>query len=93
VHDDLLVWIAELRDRLDRGEFDGLDSIDFGDGHGLLPAERTVRIMLNDLDELEAFDQRKRGNGHPPSDDEVEFYRIRRFELLAAFLRLRATID
>ena len=92
MQDGIVAWISQLRGRLTRGELDGLLPIDLGDESGHFPAAHTVRIMLNDLDDLGAFRRRRRGNGSPPSDDDLEDYRVRRIELLAAFQRLRAVI-
>jgi hypothetical protein len=50
--DELGRWIRDLRLRLARGDLAGLGSFDLGDGTDTLPAERTVRIMLADLDDL-----------------------------------------
>ena len=92
MQDGTVVWISQLRGRLARGELDRLPPIDLGDESGHFPAAHTVRIMLHDLDDLDAFDRRRRGNGAPPSDDILEEYRVRRLELLAAFQRLRDLI-
>ena len=47
-------WIRGLRARLRRGDLADLGPIDLGYGTDVLPAERLVRIMLVDLDDLEA---------------------------------------
>ena len=91
--DDLLAWIAELRGRLKRHELVGLDPIDIGDGTGELHAARTIRIMLNDLDDLDAFHRRPLRNGHPPSENELGYMRDRLHDLLADFRRLRELLS
>ncbi len=50
-----MVWIAQLRARLDRGDLATLGPIDFDDGLPALSAEHTVHLMLADLDEFEAM--------------------------------------
>ena len=92
VQDGIVTWISELRGRLASGALDGLGPLGLDEGTDHFPAAHIVRIMLNDLDDLDAFDQDHRGNGHPLSDDDLEERRVRRFELLAAFLRLREGI-
>ena len=69
MHDDILAWIAELRARLVRGELNGLERFDAGYGTPYLPGERTVRIMLSDLDDLDELSRPERRNGHPPPDN------------------------
>src|SRR5215831_5536203 len=54
--DGLSAWIENLRVGLDRGDLARLPPIDFGDGVPALPAERTVEIMLADLDGFEGMD-------------------------------------
>jgi hypothetical protein len=51
--DELTAWIAELRDRLDRGDLATLGPVDVGHGTDALPAQDTIRIMLADLDDFE----------------------------------------
>jgi hypothetical protein len=46
--DDLVAWIAELRDRVERGELDGRGT--FAVGGGELAVGLAARIMLADLD-------------------------------------------
>ena len=93
MYDGIVVWISELRGRHARGELDGLAPIDIGDGTEHFPTTHTVRIMLHDLDDLNAFDRRRRENGHPASDADVEDRRVRRLELLNDFRRLRELIS
>ena len=88
----ILAWISDLRGRLERGELAGRGPVDIGDGTAKLPLEHTVRIMLHDLDDLDRFQQRPLGNGHPPLDDELKHFQDRRRELLDDFHRLRALI-
>jgi hypothetical protein len=45
-----MLWITNLRGRLDRGELAALAPVDLG--YGSLPVERTVRIMLSELDDF-----------------------------------------
>ena len=47
-------WIHDLRARFERGDLADLGPIDLGYGTEILPGELTVRIMLVDLDDLEA---------------------------------------
>jgi hypothetical protein len=50
--DGLDRWIDDLRDRLVRGELDGLPPVNIGDGTVYLPGDLAIRIMLADLDDL-----------------------------------------
>jgi hypothetical protein len=81
--DDLDVWIQELRGRLQRGELSGLGPVDVGYGTDSLRVELVVRIMLNDLDDVDAG--APAGRGSPASD-------VRRRVLLDDFKRLRDVI-
>jgi hypothetical protein len=92
MHDDILVWIAELRARLARGELTGLKPLDIGYGISHLSGERTVQIMLSDLDDLDELARRERRNGHPPSDDDVAGRRDRWRYLIGDFQQLRAIL-
>ena len=78
-------WIRDLRIRLARGDLVGLDPFDIGDGTGTLPAERTVRIMLADLDDLDDPEGSTR-DGHG-ADQET-----RRRAILNDFRRLRVLL-
>ena len=80
---DLGVWIGRLRERLTRGELEGLSPLDLGYGAEILPARQTIRIMLADLDGL--------GGPVPDEDADPESLAHRR-ALLEDFRRLRATI-
>lgn len=51
-HSDILIWIAQLRTRVERNELAGHRLIDFGYGT-TVPAERAVRTMLDTLRELD----------------------------------------
>ncbi|MDP8924952.1 MAG: hypothetical protein M3O34_19060 [Chloroflexota bacterium] len=82
--DDLAGWIAELRDRVARGELAGLGRIDM---HGaMVPVELVVRIMLADLDDLDAEDV-------IPEQRHDPYAARRRQALLRDFRRLREQID
>lgn len=50
--DGLDDWISDLRDHLARGDLAGLRPIELGHGTRHLGGETTVRIMLNDLADL-----------------------------------------
>jgi hypothetical protein len=47
---ELVAWIVALRGRLAAGEFSSHPPLELGYGTGQWPAERTLRIMLADLD-------------------------------------------
>ena len=47
-------WIEELRDRLARGDLDGVGPRELGYGTGLLPGKTVVRVLLLDWAELES---------------------------------------
>ena len=51
--DELAAWIADLRNRLDRGDLKTLGPVDVGHGTDALPAQDTIRIMLADLDDCD----------------------------------------
>jgi hypothetical protein len=83
--DDALVeWIAELRDRLKRGDLAKLGPIDIGYGTYNLPAARTIQIMLGDLDD---FEDMTPDEANEPANVE------RRASLRADFRALRFLID
>jgi hypothetical protein len=92
MHDGIAPWISELRDRLACGELAGLGPIDLGYGTGHLPGETTVRIMLSDLDDLDADEQHRWQNGSSPSAADVGRHAERRRQLLDDFHRLRNQI-
>ena len=46
-------WIDELRDRLERGDLDGLAPLELGYGTRHFPAAHIVRILLLDWADLE----------------------------------------
>lgn len=77
--DDLDGWIAELRDRVARGELDGRTSVTIG-GLRLPSAELAARIMLADLDHYDDLSPEER------SDWLLE---ARRLMLLGDFRQLR----
>jgi len=83
-NDGLDRWLDDLRHRLANGDLAMLDPIDIGDGTGQLPSETTIRIMLNDLDDLDSPQESKHG-------DEVQ-RETRRHRLLDDFRRLRELI-
>ena len=51
--DSLMVWIAKLRVRLERGDLATLTLSDTGYGIDSVPVAHTVRAMLADLDSFE----------------------------------------
>src|SRR5689334_7746995 len=53
--DGLERWIGDLRDRLKRGALAGIGPIDIGYGTGHLRGETVIRVMLADLDHLDAL--------------------------------------
>jgi hypothetical protein len=73
-----MLWLATLRARLNRGDLAALPPVDIG--YGCLRGERTVRIMLSDLDDFEDV---------APDDADVP----RRASLLADFRTLRSLLD
>jgi hypothetical protein len=79
----LAEWIAELRDRLHRGDLATLDPIDIGYGTYTLPAARTIQIMLADLDDFE---------GMTPDEANKSANVARRASLLADFRALQFLI-
>jgi hypothetical protein len=79
----LATWIDELRYRVSRGHLATLDPIDLGDGTGVLSGERTIRIMLADLDDVE------RQRRVEPVNTQAS---IRRQRLLNDFRQLRELI-
>ena len=82
--DPLKAWIGTLRDRLGRDGLAHVAPFDLGDGTGGMPGERTIRIMLADLDHLDAL---------PPEARDLSENRERRRALLEDFRRLRAVIS
>ena len=82
--DRLTAWIAELRARLDHGDLAALAPIDIGYGTYNLPAARTIRIMLADLDDVEAM---------APNEANDLVNVARRASLLADFRALQFLID
>ena len=81
--DNLMTWIADLRNRLVRGELAGLPGVDIGDGTGGMPAGWTIKVMLADLD---SFDGLTPGGRLHPNNA------ARRRRLLCTFRRLRDLI-
>ena len=81
-HDDLSVWLADLRQRLARGDLASLTPLDLGDGL-LATGELTVRIMLADLDHLDDLIVEAPDGSHLID---------RRQRLLSNFRRLREMI-
>jgi hypothetical protein len=77
---DLRAWIAELRERLDRGDLTRRASVDIGHGTADLPLALAVRVMLADLDSFEAMD---------PDEAEDPVNVARRASLLADFRTLQ----
>ena len=78
---DLDSWIRALRERVERGEFASHPPVDVGYGTGTQPAERTIHIMLADLD---SFD-----DAVGSWDDDVAWRDARRGALLDDFRQLR----
>ena len=81
---DIMPWIRELRDRLNRGELASLGPTDLGYGTGMLPGEQVIRMMLADLDHCDEPPTWKNGRV-------VDV--VRRQVLLGDFQRLRDLID
>ena len=77
IDDDLMLWITTLRARLNRGDLAALPPVDIG--YGRLPVERTVRIMLAELEDFEE-------EAHTPVNA------ARRASLLDDFLLLRSLL-
>jgi hypothetical protein len=48
--DDLAAFVAQLRQRLERGELAGHAPIDLGNGHTLVDVELAIRVMLASYD-------------------------------------------
>jgi hypothetical protein len=84
--DELAVWIATLRNRLDRGEFVGTDPINLGNGTGPLAGGLLIRVMLADLEDLDDPDGSYRLDGEHPNRATC------RGNLLRDFKRLRALL-
>src|SRR5215207_3139293 len=55
VDDDLIAWIATLRERVERGEFAGRGPVSFDRWAPGLPLEQFIRVMLADLDGWEGL--------------------------------------
>ena len=81
-HSEILTWITELRNRVKRNELAGHDPINFGYGT-TVPAERTVRAMLDTLSDLDGRTARRR---------EWPAVMTRRLDLLRDFRRVREQI-
>ena len=81
-HSDILTWITQLRNRVERNELDGHSPIDFGYGT-TVPAERAVRTMLDNLSDLDGRRTRAR---------EWPAVMTRRLDLLKEFRRVREQI-
>ena len=81
-HSDILTWITQLRNRVERNEFAGHSPIDFGYG-STVPAERAVRTMLDTLRDLDG----RRARRH-----EWPAVMTRRLDLLKAFRQVRDQI-
>src|SRR5690349_13578802 len=82
--DDLDRWIADLRDRLERGDLADLSPIELGYGTRHLGGETTVRIMFHDLADL----------NHPAGSaaNDPAWRQQRRRHLRDDFRRLHETI-
>jgi len=50
--DGLDRWISDLRDHLANGDLAGIRPVEVGHGTRHLAGESTIRVMLNDLDDL-----------------------------------------
>jgi len=81
--DDLMTWIAELRDHLARRGLATLAPVDVGHGTDAMPVEHTVRVMLADLDSFEDMTPDE-------ADDPINVKR--RFHLLSDFEILQSLI-
>jgi hypothetical protein len=79
---DILTWIAELRNRVERNEFAGRDPINVGYGTPV-PAERAVRGLLDALRDLDGQTVRKQ---------DWPAVMTRRLDLLKGFRRVREQI-
>ena len=75
-------WISDLRDRVARGELDGLGPIPL-DGAAVVGTETVVRIMLADLDHYDDL---------PPEQRQDLLVQARRGLLLRDFRQLREHI-
>jgi len=80
---DLAQWIRDLRARLKHGHLADLPPFDIGDGTGCFPGEKTIHIMLADLD---GYDDMTDGEAH----DAINV--ARRDGLLGDFRLLRILI-
>ena len=74
-------WIEELRDRLARGDLDGVGPLELGYGTAPLPGKAVIRILLLDWAELES--------PADPRDDDDAWRDERWRALLDEFRRLR----
>ena len=79
---DILTWITQLRNRVERTEVDGHSPIDFGYGT-TVPAEQAVRTMLDNLSDPDGRRARAR---------EWPVVMTRRLDLLKEFRRVREQI-
>jgi hypothetical protein len=78
--DQLSQWIDGLGERLNAGTLDSLRPFDFGDGTATLTGAQAIRVMLANLDYLDALD----------ADPTISLaVNIRRRRLLGQFARLR----
>jgi len=81
-HSDILTWITELRNRVERNEFAGRAPINLGYG-ATIPAERVIRGMLDTLSGLDS--QTVRRHEWPAA-------MTRRLDLLRGFRQVRELI-
>jgi hypothetical protein len=81
-HSDILTWITELRNRVERNELAGRDPINLGFG-ATIPAERVIQGMLDTLSSLDSQTVRRH---------EWPTVMTRRLDLLRGFRRLREQI-
>jgi hypothetical protein len=83
VDEDVATWIRTLSGRVERGDLTALPPVDIGYGTAIMAAERTIRIMLADLD---SFDELASGDRVSPETERC------RAVLLDDFRRLRELI-
>jgi hypothetical protein len=81
-HSDILTWITQLRNRVERNELAEHSPMDFGYGT-TVPAEQAVRTMLATLSDLDG--RRTRRHEWPA-------VMTRRLDLLKEFRRVRELI-
>ena len=60
VDDDLIAWIATIRERVERGEFAGRGPVSFDRWAPGLPLGQLIRVMLADLDGWKGLPRRHR---------------------------------